>query len=111
MLNDGVWQGERILPEGWVREATIPDAAPVDFGALPWGEPEGYQYQWYAIEGEDGAYVAEGVFGQLIYVNPTRKLVAAKASVWPSGWDNQLKREAWAAFDALARQLQPKEGS
>lgn len=105
MLQDGVWNGERILPRGWVKEATIPDAPQVQYGKLPWGEPEGYQYQWWAVAGPDHAYCAEGVHGQMIYVNPVKKLVVARTSEWPTQWDQKMKREAWIAFEEIGTQL------
>jgi CubicO group peptidase (beta-lactamase class C family) len=105
MLDDGVWQGKRLLPAGWVQKATTPDGAQVQYGKLPWGEPEGYGYQWWLIPGTDHAYCAEGVFGQMIYVNPALHPVVAKSSVWPTTWDQKLKAEAWTAFRALGAQL------
>jgi CubicO group peptidase (beta-lactamase class C family) len=44
-LNDGVWNGERILPEGWVKYSTTPaPAAPLqEYGAQIWlnrGDPK-----------------------------------------------------------------------
>jgi CubicO group peptidase (beta-lactamase class C family) len=106
MLQDGVWNGERILAKGWVQEATTPDAPQVQYGKLPWGEPEGYQYQWFAVAGPDRAFCAEGVHGQMIYVNPAKKLVVARMSAWPEAWNQQYKREAWTAFEEIGRQLE-----
>ena len=106
MLNDGVWNGERILPKGWVHEATVPDAPQVQYGKLPWGAPEGYQYQWWAVAGADHAFCAEGVHGQMIYVNPVKKLVVARTSAWPEAWNQKYKREAWTAFEAIGTQLE-----
>ena len=109
MLQDGVWNGERILPKGWAREASTPSAPQDDYGKLPWGEPEGYGYLWYAIAGPDHAYIAEGVHGQMIYVNPVTKIVIARMSAWPMQWDQNYKREAWAAFEAIGRRLSGRQ--
>lgn len=75
----GDWDGKRIVPEAWIREATRiePARAP---GALP-RHPWGYQYQWWVIG--DGAFMAVGVWGQFIYVDPSRELVIVKTSVDP----------------------------
>jgi CubicO group peptidase (beta-lactamase class C family) len=105
MANDGVWNGRRILHAGWVEEATTPDAPHLAHGKLVRTPLEGYQYQWWSLPGEDGAYAAQGVFGQLLYVNPTRNVVIAKTSSWPRGTDSRLKGEAYAAFDAIAKHL------
>lgn len=110
MLQDGMWRtadGEpvRVLPEGWVRAATVPDSPQVDFGRLFPGSDQGYQYQWWALGGPDGAYSAEGVYGQFVYVNPAHRVVIAKASAWPVAWDEQHERETWAAFDAIVAEL------
>lgn len=71
-LNDGVIDGERVLPEGWVREAS----APRDVG----GKQVEYGYMWWPVASADGsfdesAYTARGIFGQYIYINPRRQLV------------------------------------
>ena len=53
---DGVWEGRRILPEGWVQEAT-----------RPFGDSE-YGYHW--VTGPDGEFYALGLFGQVVAVLP-----------------------------------------
>ncbi|MFV3128348.1 serine hydrolase domain-containing protein [Niveispirillum sp. KHB5.9] len=74
MLDDGVVQGRRVLPEGWVDEATKPRQLA--------GQRLDYGYMWWPQPGSDGAftdraYRAGGIFGQYIYVNPARRLVVA----------------------------------
>jgi hypothetical protein len=103
MLEDGLWRGSRILPRGWVAEATVPDSPQLAFGRADPPSTSGYQYQWWARP--DGAFAAEGVYGQFIYVSPARGVVIAKASVWPEAWDFALEREAFAAFEAVAAAL------
>ncbi|MDX1402335.1 MAG: serine hydrolase, partial [Kiloniellales bacterium] len=102
MAQDGVWQGRRVLPEGWVREATRPDRPQVQPGKLYSGSPLGYQYQWWTFPGSDGAFTARGVNGQFIYVNPAEKLVAVLTGIWPYWWSENIEAHTYALFDAFA---------
>jgi CubicO group peptidase (beta-lactamase class C family) len=82
MLADGVIDGQRVLPQGWVKESTTPNAPnfAFDFG----GERgvagaadsayRGYGYLWWVREGGD--YQALGSYGQWIYVSPANNVVA-----------------------------------
>jgi CubicO group peptidase (beta-lactamase class C family) len=77
MLNDGVAGSTRVLPAGWVREATSPreiGGQRVDYGYMWWSVPDGRG------SFEDEAYSARGIFGQYIYVNPKRQIVVAVLS-------------------------------
>lgn len=103
MLDDGVWRGERVLPAGWVAEATVPDPAQDRRLSSPTGS--GYGYQWWSLPGPGHAFSAEGVFGQFIYVDPARRVVIAKASAWPDAWSADQESENWAAFRAIAEAL------
>lgn len=71
-LNRGVIDGEPVVPPGWFKEATEPRMA----GAAPLN----YGYMWWPVPDRDGdysegAFSARGIFGQYIYVNPTRNIV------------------------------------
>jgi CubicO group peptidase (beta-lactamase class C family) len=102
-LQDGLWEGERVLPEGWVARATVPSEDHLRWDAAsPYAE-HGYQYQWWSIG--TGAFSAEGVHGQFIYVDPAREVVIAKASSWAEAWTDEHGAMAFAAFDAIARHL------
>ncbi|MCF8068308.1 MAG: beta-lactamase family protein [Desulfobacterales bacterium] len=106
MLNDGKYKGKRILPEGWVAEATTPDAPQVQPGKLYEGYPLGYQYQWWTFPGDKNhPYVAIGVHGQFIYINPAEKLVIAKTSVWPMPEDDDKEMETYDLFAAIEEAL------
>ena len=83
MLNDGMANGQRILPAAWVQESTVP--AP---GHEPASSSEslGYQYQWWTFH-DSNAYTAIGLQGQYIYIDPDTKMVVVKLSYFPPGND------------------------
>ena len=77
LMNDGLIDGKRVLPERWVQQATAPLAIQgkrVDYGYMWWPVPN--------IDGSfaDGAFGARGIFGQFIYVNPRAEVVIAVCS-------------------------------
>ncbi|MDH3495556.1 MAG: beta-lactamase family protein [Gemmatimonadota bacterium] len=70
-LRDGVWNGRRILPEGWVQAST---ARRVDrVGIRNWG----YGYQWWRLD-RDGEEVWAGLGfgGQYLLILPEDQVVA-----------------------------------
>ncbi|WP_242448236.1 serine hydrolase [Cellulomonas sp. WB94] len=73
LLDDGVWRGERLLPAGWVAEAT---ARQVSNGAEPANDwAQGYGYQFWRCRHD--AYRADGAFGQFCVVLPDQQVVVA----------------------------------
>ena len=64
-LNNGSWDGEQIVSESWVHDATRKH---VDASLWP-----GYGYQWWIDDW--GHYLALGYKGQLIFVVPVDNLV------------------------------------
>jgi CubicO group peptidase (beta-lactamase class C family) len=67
LLADGVIDGERVLPEGWVAEASK--------RAIIGGKPVDYGYMLWPLHGR--SYAAEGIFGQYVFVDPDADLVVA----------------------------------
>jgi CubicO group peptidase (beta-lactamase class C family) len=70
--------GTSIVPDSWIAAATTKKA---DIGIAG----RGYGYQWWT--NDDGSYGAQGIFGQGIFIDPTRNLVIASNSNWPSATD------------------------
>jgi CubicO group peptidase (beta-lactamase class C family) len=77
LLNDGVIEGNRILPEGWVADASTPKIVN--------GEKVDYGYMLWPLHGR--SYSAIGIFGQFVFVDPDRKLVVAMWSAQPKPVD------------------------
>lgn len=73
-LQKGLWNGRRILPEGWVEEATsaqVSNGSPSD----PSEWTQGYGYQFWRCR--HGAYRGDGAFGQYCVVMPEQDAVLA----------------------------------
>jgi CubicO group peptidase (beta-lactamase class C family) len=81
MMNRGTIDGREVVPASWVDESTRADADYLRPGAA--GQ-FGYGYQWWIPAGADGAFMAIGIFGQAIYVNPARHIVVVQTSAWPT---------------------------
>ena len=73
-LRDGVWNGQRVLPEGWATFVSTP--APAwrrrEYGGLFWVNGEG---QWNL---PSTAYFMNGAGGQYTFVVPSHDLVVVR---------------------------------
>lgn len=82
-LNNGLWNGKRIIPETWMNDSIIPLDDHVKWGVRVEGEKThlGYGYQWWIpIEPEKGEFFALGIYNQTIYINQSRNIVIVKTS-------------------------------
>jgi hypothetical protein len=94
MLDGGVANGRRIVPEQWVRESTEP-RHPED------NRRGGYGLQWWTM-GDSDAYSAVGLQGQYIYVDPPSRTVVVKLSYFPPGDNSALDGETRAFMSAAS---------
>lgn len=102
-LNHGKWNGRPIVPADWVDRATTPDGPQVQPGKLIKGSQLGYGYQWWTFP--DGAYAAEGIYFQFIFVDPKEDLVIVKTGACDRAWDATFEGQTYAAFRAVAASL------
>ncbi len=72
-LHDGMVNGTRILPEGWVDHARAMTSPPV-----PPEEPHGYGAQWWLWDDAFGTFGAHGYEGQYTLVVPPLDLVVVR---------------------------------
>jgi CubicO group peptidase (beta-lactamase class C family) len=89
-LQNGVWNGERILPPGWAD--FVATAAP----ARPRAENErGYGGQFWLLDTFDGiprgTYTTAGNKGQYVTIIPERNMVVVRTGVDPLGtrWEHE----------------------
>jgi CubicO group peptidase (beta-lactamase class C family) len=75
-LRDGLWEGERLLPEGWAARASHPRTptagAMGDVDRQDWDQGYGYQF-WTSRHG----YRGDGAYGQFCLVLPEHDVVIA----------------------------------
>ena len=116
-LHDGNWQGKQIVPKAWVKASVAPDAPHLMPGKNEQSAHQGFGYgfQWWVPDGDEGEFMAMGVYNQYIYVNPTTGTVIVKNSANPHYND---KSYIWSRasshlelFRAIARGLEAKSES
>lgn len=101
ILRDGVWEGKRLLPEGWV-----------DLNRTNPGTPGSNVYGmgfWPSVELSDNpdslhkppfdAFHAGGREGQIVWIVPSRNIVIVRVGLMPDGSEN------WNRLFAFAQDL------
>ncbi len=111
MARDGRVGGEQLLPAGWVERATVPRSAQVMHGKLYPDYAMGYGYQWWCFPPPGRAFTGQGVYGQLLMVDPELDLVVVKTSAWPVAWDDAKEAESYAFFNAVRDQVKAQRSS
>ena len=80
-LNDGVWEGTRILPEGWAEYVTTPAPDQPRPRADRTPRP-GYGAQFWLFDESwglpDGTYAAMGNRGQYLVIVPERNILVIR---------------------------------
>ena len=108
VLADGVVDGKRVLPEGWMAASTstAPGSA-LEPGKLPGFAPLGYGYQWWTFPSPAGRriFAAIGIFGQQIYVDVEEGLVIALTGAWPQPIHDPSRFESYDFFSAVTQSL------
>ena len=107
-LNDGVWQGKRILPEGWMRQSLVPSPdSQGEYGAHLWLDIPAFLRPRSAEDYElpEDAFFMLGHDGQMIAVIPSRNLVVVRLGL-------SRRRNAWdhSAFLQKVLEAVPERG-
>lgn len=68
-LHQGNWNGTQVVPVDWVETSTQIDTTE--------GSVSYYQYQWW-LPNKKGDFIAQGILGQFIYVNPSKNLIIVR---------------------------------
>ncbi len=75
-LNNGMVNNEQIIPKEWIKDSmdisadyAKPGANNDSYNAI------GYGYQWWIPDGNEGEFLAIGVYSQWIYVNRAKNII------------------------------------
>jgi CubicO group peptidase (beta-lactamase class C family) len=106
MRNRGHFNGRRIVAESVVDDiASGGDArkfAPAGYPTLPgWS----YRNQWWVSHNSHGAYMARGIHGQSIYIDPRAEMVIARYASHPAAGNVNNDPVTLPAFARLAETL------
>ncbi len=97
---DGVIDGKRLVPPGWFEEA----GSAKEIG----GKTVQYGYLWWTFPKDDpvhaGAFQAQGIFGQHMYINRKEKLVIVVLSARPKPTGSTVVDDS-AFFAAVVKAL------
>lgn len=87
-LHKGAWHDQQLVSSEWVAKSTAVDTSN--------GSAARYQYQWW-LPSQEGDFMAQGILGQFVYVDPARDLVMVRLGrkyggvAWPHVFRNVAK--------------------
>lgn len=86
--NKGRWNEKQIVSQTWIEESTKSDTTN--------GSVAYYQYQWWLpTPNED--FMAEGILGQFIYVNPSKDLIIVRLG------KKEGRADWWSIFTTISK--------
>ncbi|NGX84729.1 serine hydrolase [Aequorivita sp. KMM 9714] len=97
MLSESKLNDNNILAEEWVKDATS-----VLYKTNEQGD--GYGYLWW--RSNSGSYAAVGIFGQMIYIDPSKDLVIAQIAAWPRASSKELTKGRKEFVNAVIKALE-----
>jgi CubicO group peptidase (beta-lactamase class C family) len=95
-MRDGVWDGRRILPEGWVDYARTPTPVPAT-------EAFGYGAHWWLGLAGPGSFSANGYEGQYTVLVPELDLILVRNGKSPLEQKDEVIRWMQRAADCFRR--------
>lgn len=110
MRNDGRYHGQQVVPKSAIDDIRAggkkEDFAKAGYALLPgWS----YRNMWWVTHNDHGAFMARGVHGQALYVDPAAEMVIARFASHPVAGNAANDPTSLPAYEALAKHLMGKK--
>jgi CubicO group peptidase (beta-lactamase class C family) len=112
MRLDGRWNGQQVVPRSVVDDIRGGGDralfAPAGYATLPgWS----YRNMWWVSHNDHGAFMARGIHGQAIYVDPAAEMVITRFASHPLAANVNLDPTSLPAYEAVARHVMASPGA
>jgi len=106
LRNGGRFNGQQIVPESVVKDIRQGGDKEA-FAKAGYSQLKGWSYRamWWVTHNPDGAYMARGVHGQSIYIDPAAEMVIVRFASHPVAANAANDGVTLPAYAALARYL------
>ncbi|WP_411851187.1 serine hydrolase domain-containing protein [Stenotrophomonas sp. LGBM10] len=104
LLDDGRIDGRKVIPAAAIARIRA-GGDKAAFAKAGYAQLPGWSYRgmWWVTHNAHGAYMARGVHGQALYVDPTARVVIARFASHPTASNSANDPITLPAFDAIAR--------
>lgn len=108
--NNGQYNGRQIVPQAAVADIRR-GGNKGDFAKAGYTLLRGWSYRnmWWVSHNAHGAFMARGVHGQALYIDPTAQMVIARFASHPVAGNAANDPTSLPAYEALARHLMSKK--
>lgn len=106
LLDDGVIDGQRLVPEAAIaRIRAGGDKAAFEKAGYSLLKGWSYRGMWWVTNNDHGAYMARGVHGQALYIDPKARVVIARFASHPTASNAANDPTSLPAYEAVAKHL------
>jgi len=109
LLDGGAVGGEQVVPAGWIADSLAGGADSREkfaaSGNATWLPGGAYRNQFWLPGNGREVLLCLGIHGQMIWIEPARRLVVVKLSSWPLPQDVAKLLDTFAAIDMIGFQL------
>jgi CubicO group peptidase (beta-lactamase class C family) len=104
--NEGQYDGQQIVPKAAIEDIHR-GASKEAFAKAGYRFLKGWSYRnmWWVTHNEHGAFMARGVHGQALYIDPTAEVVIARFASHPVAGNSANDPTSLPAYHAVAKHL------
>lgn len=112
LRNNGRFNGEQIVPDSVVKDIRQGGDKHA-FAQAGYSQLKGWSYRnmWWVTHNPDGAFMARGVHGQSVYIDPAAEMVIVRFASHPVAANAANDGVTLPAYEAIARYLIANPGA